>query len=108
MPVTLPKPIAAYFTADRGNKAAVPNCFTEDAVVVDEKLTYTGREAIRRWKAESAAKFEYVSEPIAASRDGDRTVVTARVTGTFKGSPVDLRYAFTLKGDAIARLEVVA
>lgn len=107
MPVTLPGPIAAYFTADRQNKAAVANSFTQDAVVVDEQRTYTGREAIARWKAESAAKFEYTSEPIAVSRDGDRTVVTARVTGTFKGSPVDLRYAFTLKDDAIGRLEIV-
>lgn len=108
MSINLPGPIAAYFTADRYNKPAVPNCFTEDAIVVDEKQTYTGREAIGRWKTESAAKFEYISEPIAATRDGDRTVVTARVTGTFKGSPVDLRYAFTLKGDFITRLEVVA
>jgi hypothetical protein len=60
-----------------------------------------GRPNRRRNSNTSASQF-------AASRDGDRTVVTARVTGTFKGSPVDLRYAFTLKGDAIARLEVVA
>ena len=32
--------------------------------------------------------------------------VTARVTGDFPGSPVDLRYRFRLEGAAIARLEI--
>ena len=34
--------------------------------------------------------------------------VTARVTGDFPGSPVDLRYRFTLEGATIARLEITA
>lgn len=34
-------------------------------------------------------------------------IVTAHLTGNFPGSPVDLRYAFTLSGDKIARLEIV-
>jgi len=28
------------------------------------------------------------------------------VTGDFPGSPVDLRYRFTVEGDKIARLEI--
>ena len=38
--------------------------------------------------------------------EGDRITVTARLTGNFPGSPVDLRYAFTLEGKEIARLEI--
>jgi len=34
--------------------------------------------------------------------------VTARVTGDFPGSPVELRYGFTLEGASIARLEITA
>jgi hypothetical protein len=33
--------------------------------------------------------------------------VRARVSGHFPGSPVELRYAFTLHGGKIARLEIV-
>jgi hypothetical protein len=33
-------------------------------------------------------------------------VVTAHVAGDFPGSPIDLRYAFVLAGDRIARLEI--
>ncbi len=105
--LTLPKPIAAYFAADIQDGAAIAACFTPDAVVIDERQTYVGREAIARWKADSAAKFDYVSEPFAIVPDGDRFIVSSRVTGTFPGSPVDLRYRFTLDKDAIARLEIV-
>lgn len=106
MPLRLPEPIAAYFAADATDSSTIARCFTADAEVVDEHRTHAGREAIARWKAEASAKYDYVSEPIAIDDLGDRTIVTARVTGNFPGSPVDLRYAFTLAGDAIARLEI--
>jgi len=106
MPLSLPKPIADYFAADATDGTAVAKCFTADAVVIDEKQTYRGREAIARWKTEASAKYDYVSEPVAIDDRDDRIIVTAHLTGNFPGSPVDLRYAFTLSGDAIARLEI--
>lgn len=106
MPVSLPKPIADYFTADATNETAVANCFTADATVVDEKQTHRGRDAIARWKAETSSKYDYRSEPVSIDDKDGRVVVTAHLTGNFPGSPVDLRYAFTLSGDAIARLEI--
>lgn len=107
MPLTLPPPIAAYFAADAADGTAVADCFTADAMVIDEKQTYQGRDAIARWKDEASAKFSYTVQPTALDPQGDRLIVTARVTGNFPGSPVDLHYAFNLVGDAIARLEIV-
>lgn len=107
MPLTLPPPISAYFTADAGDGTAVADCFTADAVVIDEQQTHQGREAIARWKKEASAKFNYTVQPTALAPQDDQLIVTARVTGDFPGSPVDLRYAFTLAGDAITRLEIV-
>ncbi len=107
MSITLPQPVAAYFAADTRDGAAVARCFTPDAVVIDEQRTYAGRDAITAWKAETSAKFDYVSEPFHTEQNGDRLIVTSRVTGNFPGSPVDLRYGFVLEGDAIARLEIV-
>ncbi len=106
MTFALPEPIAAYFAADAKDGGAIARCFTPDAVVIDEQQSHDGRDAIARWKAEASAKYDYVSEPIDMARDGDRFIVTGRVTGNFPGSPVDLRYDFTLLGDAIARLEI--
>jgi len=106
MPITLPQPVADFFAADGKDAAATALCFTENAVVVDEHKTYAGRAAIREWKAQASAKYSYVSEPFAVAGGGGRVVVTSRVTGTFPGSPVDLRYTFVLEGNAIARLEI--
>lgn len=106
MSITLPEPVAAYFAADREDGDAVAHCFTEDAVVTDERRTHVGRDAIRRWRAEASAAFSYTTDPFALSEEGGRIMVTAHVAGNFPGSPVDLRYAFVLEGERIARLEI--
>jgi SnoaL-like domain len=107
MTLELPRPIAAYFTADRGDGEAVSQCFTENAVVKDEGHTYHGRAVIKRWKEDASAKYQYTSEPFACERQGGMTVVTSRLTGNFPGSPVSLRFFFGLEGDKIASLEIV-
>lgn len=108
MAVELPNAIADYFKADSQKGAeAVTRCFTEDAVVRDEGHTYTGRDAVRQWKAGSSTKYTYTSEPVAVATERDRTVVTSHLTGDFPGSPLDLRYIFVLKDGKIAELEIV-
>src|ERR1043166_5341543 len=79
MKVPLPKPIAKYFAADQVDANAVAECFTEDAVVVDENHTYTGRDAIRRWKESATRRYKYTSRPIASEEQGGKTVVTSRL-----------------------------
>ena len=107
MALELPKPIAAYFREDKADGDAIAQCFTKNAVVKDEGRTYTGRPAIKQWKADASARYQYVSVPFACEQQGGRTVVTSRVTGNFPGSPVDLRYFFELAGDEIASLEII-
>lgn len=102
-PVKLPAPIAAYFAAD---ESRVASCFVENAVVVDERREHHGRQAIGRWKTETVAKYRYTTEPLAVDFSGADVTVIARVTGEFPGSPIELRYRFTLGGDKIARLEI--
>jgi hypothetical protein len=106
MTLDLPAPIAAYFTADRGDAEAVAQCFTENAVVKDEGQTYNGRAAIKRWKEEASAKYQYRSEPVACEPKDGR-VFTSRLTGNFPGSPVSLRFFFGLEGNRIASLEII-
>ena len=105
-PIDLPAPVAAYFAADTTGAVAVAQCFSDGAIVVDERQEYRGRPAIARWKAETSAKFRYTVDQLGAHVSGDQTTVTGRVTGDFPGSPVDLQYRFTLEGDKIARLEI--
>jgi len=107
MTLDLPGPIAAYFAADKEDGAAVARCFTEDAVVKDEGRTYRGRAAIRQWKEEASARYQYTSEPLASEPRDGTVVVSSRLTGTFPGSPVNLRFFFVLEGDQIASLEIL-
>ena len=73
---------------------------------IDERREHQGRQAIARWKTEATAKYHYTSEPLAVDVSGAEVTVIARVTGEFPGSPIELRYRFTLEGDKIARLEI--
>src|ERR1041384_6946605 len=99
--LNLPKPIAAYFAADRGNGEAVSQCFTENAVVKDEGHTQKGRTAIKEWKTAASAKYEYTCEPFACEEKVGTTVVASHLVGNFPGSPIALRYFFKLEGDKI-------
>jgi len=105
--LNLPKPIAAYFTADEDDAKAVSQCFTENALVKDEGHTHTGRAAIEKWKTDASAKYQYTSEPFACEEKDGKTVVTSRLVGNFPGSPVDLRYFFQLEGEKISSLEII-
>jgi hypothetical protein len=107
MPLDLPLPIADYFVADgQSDGESVAQCFTEAATVRDEARIHRGGDAIRQWKANASAQYQYTSRPIACEREGSAFVVTSRTTGSFPGSPVDLRLSFTLDGDKIACLEI--
>jgi hypothetical protein len=107
MTLDLPGPIAAYFAADKEGSEAVARCFTETAVLKDEGRTYRGREAIRQWKEDASTRYQYTSEPFACEQRGATAVVTSRLTGTFPGSPVNLRFFFVLEGDKLVSLEII-
>src|SRR5258708_4878779 len=106
MTLDLPKPVASFFTADKGNSETLAQCFTENAVVKDEGHTYQGTAAINHWKAQASAKYQYTSEPFACEQKHGQFVVTSKLTGSFPGSPVNLRFFFGLEGDKIAFLEI--
>jgi hypothetical protein len=105
--LSIPGPIADYFDEDkRGDPEAVSRCFTPKATVKDEGRTHTGRAAIRQWKAAATAKYSYTSEPFAVDEAVGRYVVRSRLTGSFPGSPIDLKYSFRLEHGKIASLEI--
>ena len=107
MSINLPEPIAAYFAADTLDSEAVARCFTKDAVVKDEGHTHAGLEAIKKWKDEATAKYHYTCEPFRSEPKEGMTVVTCHLTGSFPGSPIDLRYFFRLERGKVAKLEIL-
>ncbi|SRR5260221_7919403 len=107
MPMELPEAIAGYLTSANAHDAeACARYFTEDAVVHDEGQERRGITAIRNWKKEVSHKYRPTVSVISAMRVDDKIIMKAKVSGDFPGSPVDLHFAFTLRDDKIARLEI--
>jgi ketosteroid isomerase-like protein len=82
------------------------DCFTADAVVFDEGSTYLGPVAIGSWFEETRLKYEFSVTPITSTQEDDYVTVVAQVSGNFPGSPIQLRYAFELKGSKIQSLKI--
>src|SRR5258705_13161302 len=107
MSTKLPELLAGYFAAANVHDVgAMLAPFADDAVVKDESREHRGREAIRKWMEETIRKYDFTLEPADVSESGRKTVVTTVVAGKFPGSPVRLRYAFSLSRDKIRRLEI--
>jgi hypothetical protein len=104
--LNLPEPIAAYFQADTQDGRAVARCFTQNGSVRDEGNAHQGQAAIAAWKADASSRSTYTTAPRTLQQDGRRYIVTGHVAGDFPGSPVDLRYVFTLERGRIATLEI--
>ena len=103
----LPPAIALYVKAENaGDVEALAECFASDAIVHDESHTYEGLTAIKAWKAATKKKYNHTVEPLdVADRDG-KTVVKARLSGTFPGSPITVEFSFVLEHGKIASLEI--
>jgi len=104
---TLPAPIAAYLAAANAHDSqATADCFAADAVVRDESREWRGIGAIKAWKEETDRKYRPITDAIDIAEVEGRTVVTARISGDFPGSPIELPYRFRLDGNKIASLEI--
>lgn len=107
MSFDLPQPLADYFAAESGNDPeALARCFIERAVVRDEGRTIEGVTAIGRWMEEAKRKYQHTTTPFAVVRRDGKTVVTAKVSGNFPNSSVNLEHVFEIEGDKITSLEI--
>jgi SnoaL-like protein len=107
MGLELPLPLSEYFAAANARDAErVANCFTEDAVVRDERQEICGHDAIRAWAEDTSRKYNYRADILVFQKDFDRVNVRARLTGDFPGSPIELSYRFKLLDRWIEELEI--
>lgn len=107
MNAKLPDVLNRYFAAANAHDAdRVAACFAADARVRDEGHDFRGQAAIRAWAEEAARKYRFSARVLAVEAAAEGVVATARVTGEFPGSPIDLRYRFELAGPLIAGLEI--
>lgn len=108
MNTELPSVIATFFRAfNRRETHDIGALFTDSAVVIDEEQTYRGA-AIKGWVEEATTQYQPIAEVTDFIRQSDKIIVTAQVSGTFPGSPAQIRYNFTLENDKIAALNIGA
>ncbi len=67
-----------------------------------------GEQFIGKWSNEVNEKYQPKADITNVADAEGKTIVTAQVSGTFPGSPVQIRYNFTLQGDKIATLKIEA
>jgi hypothetical protein len=107
MGLLLPEPVTVYFEFSNGSSAVCSeSCFTADAVVIDEKQTYQGHNAIQTWMDKARNTFQFSVEPVSVSQSADQISVKAKLVGNFPGSPVHLDHVFELSGGKIRYLEI--
>ena len=107
--MTLPPLLQTYFAAQNMHDIdRLVACFAPDARVRDEGADIIGREQIRAWKEKVRDKYHLVIDPLHHRQEDERDFVTARIEGTFPGSPIELTYQFGLKDGQIASLEVLS
>jgi ketosteroid isomerase-like protein len=102
--LTLTQTLDRYFAAQNAHDAeAMVACFAPNAEVRDEGRDHVGRVEIRRWKEETIAKYGISIKPLRRNEQDGLTVVVARVTGNFPGSPAELTYEFGFAPDGLIR-----
>jgi ketosteroid isomerase-like protein len=103
----VPAVIESYFKAS--NADDIDNlvaCFAPDATVADESRTHRGTDGIKAWAIDVRKKYDFKAEVLRVVKSGGVTVVTAKVSGTFPGSPVNLDFKFSLNGNRIESLAI--
>lgn len=105
----LPTTIQAFVKAHEARDAdAALGLLTPQAVITDIGEPFSGDQALRDFITEAGTEFTYTDDITAVRRDGDIWVVRHHLEGDFPGGTADLDYRFTLDGDRIQRLDIVA
>ncbi len=100
--------IAAYSAAANARDTSrVGSFFAEDANVFDEGHHRIGTQAIAQWMQDTAQRYEPRVEVLGVQQRTGKVLVHNRISGTFPGSPLELRYMFRLNEQGkIARLDI--
>ncbi len=108
MKTKLPKLLEKYVQASNENNVKkFVSCFASSASVHDEGELRTGIDQISSWFVKTRRKYKFKTEPLHFEDHKDSAVLTARVTGDFPGSPINLSYKFRFKSGLIEELSIL-
>ena len=103
----LPDIVQRYVDASNAHdSSAIASCFSDIAIVQDERNTHHGKESIERWAAETINKYKFQFKPVGINGEDSDIVASIEVSGTFDGSPVTLEYRFRIENGLISSLAI--
>jgi uncharacterized protein (TIGR02246 family) len=103
----LPVLIQKYINASNDNDLKTfVFCFAENATVLDEGKILAGRKAIGAWFTKTKNKYQQQTQPISFSKNGNEILLKAKISGSFEGSPVELKYSIKTKSGFIDDLSI--
>lgn len=107
----LPSVIGKYITAsNKPDPIVFVDCFSENAVVLDEGKKRNGKQAIREWSDQNHFAANVTLKPTLAKKIGDEIVLTCKLDGTYDKTglpdPLLLNYHFVIVDDKIVRLSI--
>ena len=103
----LPQLIADLIAAqDKYDSKAFAENFSDNAIVHDEGKSYHGKTEIQQWNEMTNAKYKTKYEPLEVTTEGNKIILTAKISGTFPGSPVMIKYHFETKNNKITSLHI--
>jgi hypothetical protein len=74
--------------------------------VYDEGKVHTGRTEIEHWIAESNEKYRSTMKPLDYEQNGGSGILFTEISGTFPGSPINLKFYFEIIDELIQSLKV--
>ncbi|MDQ0591797.1 ketosteroid isomerase-like protein [Chryseobacterium ginsenosidimutans] len=81
-------------------------CFSDDAIVFDEGKTHKGKKEIKSWNEKTNEEYKTKLEAINLFNEDQIMVLTTKVSGTFDGSPIILKYKFKIENNKISELKI--
>ena len=105
--MNLPKVIEGLVAAQNNfDSVAYAECFSETAVVFDEGKTHKGRKEIEEWIDEANKKYRAVMKPVAFEEKEKESLLKAKVSGDFPGSPIVMTYHLKIDDKLIQSLKI--
>ena len=103
--MNLPKVIAELVKSQNEfDSAAYADCFAENAQVFDEGKTHNGKAEIEQWIDKSNKDNRATMEPV--DYDEKEDILSAKIAGSFPGSPLILKFHFKIADGKIQALKV--
>ena len=102
-----PEPVARLVKAANAHDTdAFLAGFTDDGVVDDWGREFAGADAIRGWSGKEFIGVDVTLDVVAVTTEGDTTTIEAQVGGSGFNGPS--HFAFTVRGDLVARMTIRA